>query len=133
TQRSFRSLMVRVLGQEFFVSDGTIPIIYKGNTANWTATKYMQEKVYFSLVQPLENNSFYSGVSELLTANMYWVDWMLKTVQALNFMTMRCKNRSMGCLIPTDNWLQMLKQVKVSILIITATSIWYISHRLTDL
>lgn len=58
TQRSFRSLTVRILGQQFFVSDGTIPIIYKGNTANWTATKYMQEKVYLSLVQPLENNSF---------------------------------------------------------------------------
>ena len=58
TQRSFRSLTVRVQGQEFFVSDGTIPIIYKGSTANWIANKYMQEKVYFSLVQPMENNAF---------------------------------------------------------------------------
>jgi len=58
TQRSFRSLTIRVQGQDFFVGDGTIPIIYKGNTANWTATKYMEEKVYFSLLQPLENNAF---------------------------------------------------------------------------
>src|SRR5690606_30170019 len=58
TQRSFRSLTVRVQRQEFFVSDGTIPIIYKGSTADWIATKYMQEKVYFSLLQPLDNSSF---------------------------------------------------------------------------
>jgi len=58
TQGSFRSLTVRVLGQEFFVSDGTIPIIYKGSIADWIATKYMQEKVYFSLVQPMESSSF---------------------------------------------------------------------------
>ena len=58
TQRSFRSLTVSVEGQKFYVSDGTIPIIYKGNTNNWIATKYMQEKVYFSLLQPMENNAF---------------------------------------------------------------------------
>jgi len=58
TQRSFRSLTIRVQGQEFFVSDGTIPIIYKGSTADWIATKYMQKKIYFSLVQPLESNTF---------------------------------------------------------------------------
>src|SRR5690606_38261315 len=43
TKRSFRSLTVSVQGQEFFVSDGTIPIIYKGSTADWIATKYMQK------------------------------------------------------------------------------------------
>ncbi len=58
TQRSFRSLTIRVQGQEFFVGDGTIAIIYKGSTADWTATKYMKENIYFSLLQPLENNSF---------------------------------------------------------------------------
>nr|WP_177205803.1 hypothetical protein [Paenimyroides ummariense] len=57
-KRSFRSLTVRVQGQEFFVSDGTIPVIYKGTTSKWTATKYMEEKVYFSVLQPLQNNVF---------------------------------------------------------------------------
>jgi len=58
TQRSFRSLSVSVQGQEFYVSDGTIPIIYKGSTEDWIATKYMQQKVYFSLLQPMENKTF---------------------------------------------------------------------------
>lgn len=58
TKRSFRSLTVRVQGQDFFVSDGTVPIIYKGSTNSWIATKYMEEKIYFSLLQPMDNNSF---------------------------------------------------------------------------
>lgn len=52
TKRSFRSLTVNIYGTDFFVSDGTVPIIYKGNTTNWSATKYMEKKVYFSLLQP---------------------------------------------------------------------------------
>lgn len=58
TQRSFRSLTGRVYGEDFFISDGSIPIIYKGSTFDWNATKYMEEKVYFSLMQPLENSTF---------------------------------------------------------------------------
>lgn len=58
TQRSFRSLTVRVQGNEFFVSDGTIPIIYKGTTADWMARRYMEEKIYFSLLQPVEGDNF---------------------------------------------------------------------------
>lgn len=58
TNRSFRSLTVRVHEQDFFVSDGTVPIIYKGNTMDWSAKKYMEEKIYFSLVQPTSNTRF---------------------------------------------------------------------------
>lgn len=57
TQRSFRSLTIQVQNNDFFVSDGTVPIIYKGNIKNWTAAKYMEEKVYFSLLQPLEGQN----------------------------------------------------------------------------
>jgi len=58
TERSFRSLMVRIQDNAFFVSDGSIPIIYKGNTTNWYAHKYMTETIYFSLLQPLTENTF---------------------------------------------------------------------------
>src|SRR5690606_29955692 len=45
TKRSFRSLTIRVQGQEFFVSDGTIPLIYKGSTNDWKAKRFMEEKI----------------------------------------------------------------------------------------
>lgn len=58
TQRSFQSLTIRVQGLEFFVSDGTIPIIYRGTTSDWMATRYMEDKIYFSLLQPMERHVF---------------------------------------------------------------------------
>lgn len=58
TKRSFRSLTVQVSDETFFVSDGTVPIIYKGTTTHWYAHKYMEEKIYFSLLAPTENDHF---------------------------------------------------------------------------
>ncbi len=58
TQRSFRSLLVRVHNNNFFVSDGSIPVIYRGNTAEWYGHKFMTETIYFSLLQPLTENTF---------------------------------------------------------------------------
>ena len=58
TKRSFRSLTVHIQNNTFFVSDGTIPIIYKGTTANWQARRFMETKIYFSLLQPAQANEF---------------------------------------------------------------------------
>lgn len=58
TQHSFRNLTVRIQNKEFYVSDGTVPIIYKGNTSDWKAKSHMEKKVFFSLLQPLSNNLF---------------------------------------------------------------------------
>src|SRR5690606_19118652 len=57
TQRSFRSLTIRVKNNDFFVSDGSVPVIYKGNTSDWTATKYMENKLFFSFFQPIDDIS----------------------------------------------------------------------------
>lgn len=58
TKRSFRSLTVHIQNDDFYVSDGTIPIIYKGNTSNWQAKRFMEAKIYFSLLQPIQTNEF---------------------------------------------------------------------------
>ena len=58
TQRSFRSLTVKVQNDRFFVSDGTTPIIYKGSTTDWNATKFMEDKIFFSLLEPMKDDSF---------------------------------------------------------------------------
>ena len=58
TQRSFRSLAIHIADSIFHVSDGSSPIIYKGSVANWQAKKNMEDKIYFSLLQPISNNSF---------------------------------------------------------------------------
>ena len=58
TKRSFRSLTVHIQNDTFYVNDGTTPIIYKGNTNNWYAHKFMTETIYFSLLQPITENTF---------------------------------------------------------------------------
>jgi len=58
TKRSFRSLTVQIQNNDFYVSDGTIPIIYKGTTGNWQAKRFMETKIYFSLLQPIQTNEF---------------------------------------------------------------------------
>lgn len=58
TQRRFRSLLVNVQDQEFYVSDGSIPIIYKGVTTDWKANAFMTDSIYFSLLQPLTSDTF---------------------------------------------------------------------------
>ncbi len=44
----FRSIQVRVQPPYFYVFDGTIPVIYKGNVADWKAKIIMNENRYFS-------------------------------------------------------------------------------------
>ncbi|SFN90922.1 Methylamine utilisation protein MauE [Paenimyroides ummariense] len=56
--RSFRSLTVKVNDEFFFVSDGATPIIYRGETKSWKALKFMETKIFFSKLQPIDNNSF---------------------------------------------------------------------------
>lgn len=58
TQRTFRSLSVGVSGHVFYLSDGTVPIIYKGTVNNWKAHKFMTEKIYFSLLRPVSAHEF---------------------------------------------------------------------------
>lgn len=58
TRRTFKSLSVEVYGHFFYVSDGTVPVIYKGTVNNWKARKFMTEKIYFSLLRPVSPNEF---------------------------------------------------------------------------
>ncbi|WP_430613198.1 MauE/DoxX family redox-associated membrane protein [Flavobacterium sp. JP2137] len=58
TKRFFRNLTIRIQNKTVFVSDGTVPIIYKGSVSDWKTKKYMQTKIYFSLVQPLSDSIF---------------------------------------------------------------------------
>ena len=58
TQRTFRSIKIHVLNDTFYVSDGSIPMIYKGEISDWYAHQFMNENIYFSLLQPVTENTF---------------------------------------------------------------------------
>lgn len=55
---NFSNLRLKVYRNTFYLSDGTIPIIYKGSIENWNGNKFMQGNVYFTALQPISNNKF---------------------------------------------------------------------------
>src|SRR5690606_26505963 len=119
TQRSFRSLTIKVQGQEFFVTDGTIPIIYKGSTNDWKAKRFMEEKIYFSLLQSMTDDSFLFRSQRASTGEHVLGRLQIKIQPLSNCMMKLCKNKSTAYLIRTDSWLPMQKPIKVCIPIIT--------------
>lgn len=56
---SFSSLQVRVKSPNFFISDGRIPIIFRGTIGDWHAQPFMTDKkIYFNNSEPIDGNNF---------------------------------------------------------------------------
>lgn len=53
----FKAVEVRVNGPFFYVTDGTVPVIYKGLISDWKAKIIMEKKFYFSDIVILESSN----------------------------------------------------------------------------
>ncbi len=53
----FRSPQVRVYPPNFFVYDGQVPCIFKGNTKEWYGSLMMKDSAYFSFAEPIDSSS----------------------------------------------------------------------------
>lgn len=54
----FRSVQVRVQPPYFYLMDGTVPCIFRGNLTDWKAGLWMYDKVYFVKGEPINKESF---------------------------------------------------------------------------
>lgn len=52
---AFRSPQIRVKDQSFFVFEGIVPYIFKGNTTNWKAYLRINSGYYFSHLEPIDS------------------------------------------------------------------------------
>jgi len=43
----FRSVQVKILGEYFFIMDGTVPVVYRGKIADWKGEIIMKESGYY--------------------------------------------------------------------------------------
>lgn len=59
TDLPFRAVNVQVRPPYFFVMDGTVPCIFRGSIADWTADVWMEDKAYFSKAIVLDSNNLY--------------------------------------------------------------------------
>lgn len=53
----YRRVRIEVVNDQFYVLDGMVPIIFKGNTDNWKAYTFIDEPYYFSQAAILGQNS----------------------------------------------------------------------------
>ncbi len=56
-KKPFRSTTIKVIGENFFLSDGTVPIIYKGNVNIWSVDATYQKVPYFSRIVPITSET----------------------------------------------------------------------------
>jgi len=74
---AFSFLKVKVTPSCFYVFDGTVPGIYKGNTNTWKAKFTIQPKEYFSLAEAIDSSSVAirsqkRGTGESILAKVTW-------------------------------------------------------------
>lgn len=53
----FRQPLIKVLSPHFFVYEGSVPYIFKGNTKTWSAKLKKQSGNYFSLAEPTDEHT----------------------------------------------------------------------------
>ncbi|GAA3586863.1 hypothetical protein GCM10022396_00040 [Flavivirga amylovorans] len=54
----FHAIRLRVVPPYFFLTDGVIPYIYRGNTTDWIASSIMDGPAYFSKIEPIDSTNF---------------------------------------------------------------------------
>lgn len=55
---NFRAVKIKIRDPYFYVSDGIVPIIYRGIIGEWKCTPFMYGSAYFSQIEPMNKNSF---------------------------------------------------------------------------
>jgi uncharacterized membrane protein YphA (DoxX/SURF4 family) len=51
----FKSVTIKVRGTYFYLSDGSVPVIFRGSIKNWKISKELKGIPYFTLVEPLDS------------------------------------------------------------------------------
>lgn len=60
----YKSMQLRVIPPHFFLMDGMMPSLFRGNTSDWKARSIMNKPAYFSQIEPIDSVSLViKGVS----------------------------------------------------------------------
>lgn len=66
-----RSTQLRVFPPYFFLLDGSVPFVFRGNISNWKGEEVPGQGFYFSMVQPIDFNRLaIRGVSTTSSSNV---------------------------------------------------------------
>lgn len=56
--QKFWSATVQIDSPDYYLSDGAVPIIYKGSVKDWKAEKYLSDSIYFQNIVPIHPGAF---------------------------------------------------------------------------
>lgn len=56
--QKFWAVRVKVVPPHYYVYDGTVPVIYKGNIFDWQAERF-HDRAYFQDMEPISSNTFF--------------------------------------------------------------------------
>ena len=66
----FRNVKIAVKDKEFFLYDGTVPVIFKGTTKTLSAAVQSKSEAYFSDAQPISPTAYILRVQEATSGNV---------------------------------------------------------------
>ena len=52
----FKAVSISILPPYFFVADGNVPCLFRGELSNWKASLFMHDKAYFSRITPMDSS-----------------------------------------------------------------------------
>jgi hypothetical protein len=55
--QKFWSVMVQVDSPNYYLTDGAVPIIFKGNVQTWKADRYLSDSIFFRDIMPINERS----------------------------------------------------------------------------
>jgi hypothetical protein len=53
----YRAALVRIVPPYFFLTDGTVPRIFRGKISDWKAKQVPDTKTYFSAFEPIDSST----------------------------------------------------------------------------
>lgn len=109
----YQSIQVRVLAPYFFVTDGTVPCIYRGKTAGWKAVLLKGKVNRFTLAEPLDSITLAVRITSPASASNILGIYKLKDSLKLQINLELLKKQTDG-IFDTDGMLLITDKAKLN-------------------
>ncbi len=102
---SFHDIKLSVIPPCFFITDGTVPAIFKGKTDNWKATRQRGQIPYFTIAEPIDSLNIALRLTSLTKKQNTIATYNIVKKRLLQHNTTLLKTQGSG-VFDTDGMLQ---------------------------
>jgi len=83
TDLPFKRVRIRVIPPFFFLGDGTVPVLFRGNTSNWKAKTFSFDDAYFVQYLPLDSTDLVISTTSSETRSNA-IGWLRKAEDSVH-------------------------------------------------